>query len=288
MTGKEIRMVVQRLFKEGLIVPVYRAAGRRVSVDEMERRALVDPGFGGHLVSWFSSAGERLPDFITQPALVGAHQFLLEPGRPNADVKVALAYAINLPGSEPQRDLVRAILLCDGATLESTAALLQVDAEVVSLFEALHWNVLDRKRERHYVGRLCGQFRLGSTPGGVQACDADGLVLRRIAYELGSPEAVLAKAGVLPLNDRVRVQTLLQRLRSARLASAAQGVALEQISDKDNPDLKAVLRRIAARKKTDQEAGTLPTISADESVRMILEDLIRAGSTQTTKTKASS
>ena len=145
-------MVVQRLFKEGLIVPVYRAAGRRVSVDEMERRALVDPGFGGHLVSWFSSAGERLPDFITQPALVGAHQFLLEPGRPNADVKVALAYAINLPGSEPQRDLVRAILLCDGATLESTAALLQVDAEVVSLFEALHWNVLDRKRERHYVG----------------------------------------------------------------------------------------------------------------------------------------
>ena len=116
--------LVQRLFKEGLIVPVYRAAGRRVSVDEIERRALVDPGFGGHLVSWFSSAGERLPDFITQPALVGAHQFLLEPGRPNADVKVALAYAINLPGSEPQRDLVRAILLCDAEILNGTRRLM--------------------------------------------------------------------------------------------------------------------------------------------------------------------
>jgi hypothetical protein len=65
MTGKEIRMMVRRLFKEGPLAPVYRAAGRRVSVDEMERLALVDPDFGGHLVSWFSDAGERLPNFIT-------------------------------------------------------------------------------------------------------------------------------------------------------------------------------------------------------------------------------
>jgi len=68
------------------------------------------------LVQWFSDAGQPLPAFIEQPAWALANRFLREPASANPDLKLALAYALNLPESSAQRDLLRGVLLCPGST----------------------------------------------------------------------------------------------------------------------------------------------------------------------------
>ena len=131
--------------------------------------------------------------------------------------------------------------------------------------------------------RLCGQTGTAQAPGGRPTAEAPGLVWLRIACELGSPEAVLAAAEVLSLNDPVQIQTLLQRRRSYRLASAATGLAMEKMSAAANPDLRAALRMLAAKikAKSANRVVATPSISADEGARMVLDKLIAANPDQT-------
>ena len=47
MTIEQTRNLIEDLFRQGPLHPVHQAAGRRVSQDELDRTALLDPGFGG-------------------------------------------------------------------------------------------------------------------------------------------------------------------------------------------------------------------------------------------------
>ncbi|MGH7968220.1 MAG: hypothetical protein ACREIC_05765, partial [Limisphaerales bacterium] len=76
---------------------------------------------------------------------------------------MALAEALNLPESKPQRDLLCGLLLCRDATPKTVAQICEIEVEVVTLFEALFWNCLDRRSDRTYIGRICRQIRQVAT-----------------------------------------------------------------------------------------------------------------------------
>lgn len=267
MTIEQTRHLIHDLFRQGPMHPVHQAAGRRVSQDELERMALLDPGFGGHLVQWFLDADQPLPESIQQPAWTRANRFLREPGAADPDVKMALAYGLNLPQSGAQGDLLKGILLCPGSTVKSAADLLRLDEEVVALFESLHWNVVDRQTDRAYVARLCGW-----NPGG----PSRGSPLLLAAKTLQSPEAVLALAGVEPL-DPAQSETLLGRVRINGLAEALSKLAQGRLGKRDNPELRPSLNALAERQKAKANRPAVGggDISPAEAVQMVMERLLR-------------
>jgi hypothetical protein len=169
-----------------------------------------------------SDGSGPLPDFVEQPVLRRANRFLLEPEL--LDLNQAQAFAINLPGSQPQRNLLRALLICPSASIESVAALCRVDPEMLEAFETLFWNCLDRKQDRIYVARICGQLGRGRSPGNQNASGDLGPELLRIAFQDGRTELVLAKAGLAPAMPLVPAPELYQQVRRHLLVSAAKSL----------------------------------------------------------------
>jgi len=186
---------------------------------------------------------------------------------------MALAHGLNLPGSERQRDILRALLLCEGATPGSTAALLHLEEEVIALFETLFWSTLGR--ERAYLARLCRPAKAAQTA----AASDPGLRLRRIAFDIGSPQAVLAAAEVSLLTNSIQIQQLLQRGKSERLASAVAGLAMGLGSDAEARDLKVALGIAGAKmkQKADQPEIQVPLMSMGAAAMMELEKIRRTG-----------
>src|SRR5205814_172251 len=141
-----------------------------------------------------ADAGEPLPSFVVVPVVIRAYGFLLEID--HIDINLALAYLLTLPESKPQRDLLRALLICEHATVEIVAGLCGLDPEVVQLFESLFWNCLQRKQERPYIMRICNQTG-SARVGGSESAKVDlSLEPLRIAYQSGRTELVLATASV--------------------------------------------------------------------------------------------
>ncbi len=280
MTATELRTLVQRLFEENRLGPVYSAAGRRISLGELEQRALDDPGFAGQLVQWFSDAGELLPSFISRPALVRANRFLLTPDSSEIDLVVAWAYSLNLAASAAQSDLLRAIVLCPDQMPESAAELLGIDPEVVSLFIELFWDVVERRQAAFFIPRLLRRRRSVDSS---RAWRRDGRTvdLLQVAHEMKSVDAVLAAAGISKL-DCAQSKSLLARRRSLRLKSVAASVALGRISQRQNPHLKTVLRQIAARRHVQTNAKNEPDISPAESVQLVIDQMREATSSPST------
>src|SRR5437870_2808870 len=139
MTGEQIRQLARMLLPEG---PSPRGSSPGL--------ALLNPAFGWNLAQCCAEAGLRLPAVGVPPALVRANSFLL--GLGPLDLNVALAQVIN--ESKPQRDLLRALLICEHATPASIADLCARDADLIGLFDCLFWNCLDRKAERPYITRI--------------------------------------------------------------------------------------------------------------------------------------
>jgi len=125
--------------------------------------ALSDPQFGGNLVKAYAASGLPLPTAIEESVLLRAYNFLLNPNA--RDLNMALAFQIVLPESMAQRDLVRPLLICRDISLRSVAELCSLNPEVVSNFETLFWNCLDRKQERPYIARICQRSGLAGATG---------------------------------------------------------------------------------------------------------------------------
>jgi len=163
------------------------------------------------------------------------------------DLNVALAQVIN--ESKPQRDLLRALLICDDATPASLADLCARDSDVIGLFDCLFWNCLDRKAERPYIARICQQTGGVAAQNRQEGLEDLGLQLLRIAYRTGRTALVLAAAGVVPLKEQLSIKEIYGQIQKGLIASAAAGVLNGQVTEAENPSLKAALKMIAANQK---------------------------------------
>jgi len=78
------------------------------------RSGILRPSFGWNLAQSFADSGQNLPECVKEPTVVRAHSWLLH-GKP--DLSISLAYMLNLPSTQPQRDLLRALLVCHDITI---------------------------------------------------------------------------------------------------------------------------------------------------------------------------
>ena len=173
--------------RPSLFQPARQASAERFAL------AMGDPAFGWHFVEAHLKARRWLPDTLHEWPLLqafAARHFKV------ADPLMLEVESFRTETRRPERDLLEALLLAQDATLARIAELLGTNEEVVEAYEALFFNVRDRRHEPVYRNALLH-------PGGWQAAvrnprpDAEGdrLRLLRAGAEDGMA-AVLELAGL--------------------------------------------------------------------------------------------
>jgi len=236
--------------------------------------ALSDPAFLWNLAESHATRGLPLPTANLPCAVCRAYAFLLDPKR--SDINVGLAQELNSPENQEERDIIRAVLLCQDMTMEELAKRCGTNLEVLALFEALFWNCRDRCKERIYRAQLCQQAGFRRATGGEQDSNNLAQELLTIAYNSGSTELVLATAHVaVPPGKgsphRMEYQQLGDRVISSVLRKLRNG----SVSKSENPLLEPVLRIIHANKEVLRVEKTTEGPTITEGAEMVLEKLMR-------------
>jgi hypothetical protein len=161
------------------------------------------------------------------------------------DAHVSLACDITGPTRQGQRNLLRALLLCN-ATFEQIAQHCGLNVDVAVLFEALFWNCRDRLNERIYLARICQQGVFAEAPDGSDHAEftADPV---RVAYGSGRVEDVLAE-----IEAHANTATPAEGYKFVGhqlLARAAMGLKLDRVSASENPPLIPALRLLSQMKR---------------------------------------
>lgn len=157
--------------------------------------AMRDPAFGASFVGAFIEKRRWLPDVVSEWPLLQC--FLSRAFKVNEPLMLeAESFLTEIRRQE--RDILDALLLAEDTTLAGIAELLNTSEQVLEAYEALFFNVRDRRHEKGYITALL-------RPDGRQAAlrDAkpsavgDRLRLLRAGAENGKA-AVLALAGWSP------------------------------------------------------------------------------------------
>jgi hypothetical protein len=120
-------------------------SGQAPSERDRIEKALFDPAFGSNVAGSYAEAGQLLPDLEWPEAVRRAHERWSNPEI--ADDNLLLAECFSLSDNGNQRGVMRALLACEDGSSEFVADCLQCDAEAVTLFGELYWNVRDRRAE---------------------------------------------------------------------------------------------------------------------------------------------
>ena len=214
--------------------------------------AMADPAFGWHFVAAHLKARRWLPETVHEWPLLqafAARHFKV------ADPLILEVESFRTETRRPERDLLEALLLAKNATLAHIAELLGTGEEVVEAYEALFFNVRDRRHERVYRNALLH-------PGGWQAAvrnprpDAEGdrLRLLRAGAEDGMA-AVLALAGfqaeTSPETLPERRSALERRVQTQAEHRLQAGCGLE------NPEVRAAYNAAVRQQEATQDEDTL-------------------------------
>ena len=164
----------------------------RLSAPERFALALHDPAFGWHFVEAHLKVRRWLPDAINEWSLLQCHTALWLGVSEPLMLEVE---SFRTQTRRHERDLLEALLLAEKTSLGRIAELLDTREEVIEAFEALFFNVRDRKHEKAYLNALLH-------PDGWQAAmrdakptpEGDRLRLLRAGAE-NDVEEVLALAG---------------------------------------------------------------------------------------------
>src|SRR5258708_28266074 len=238
MTGSQMQQVVRELPSDD---PYFQLAfssqpDKLISSSLAQRidLALSDPAFCWNLAESHATRGLPLPTADLPCAVRRAYAFLLDPKR--SDINVGLAQELNSPENQEERDILRAVLLCQDMTMEELAKRCGKNLEVLALFEALFWNCRDRCKERIYRAQLCQQAGFRRATGGEQDSNNLGQELLTIAYNSGSTELVLAAAHVaaMPAKGsplRMQYQQLGDHVMAAVLMKLRNG----SVNKSENP-----------------------------------------------------
>src|SRR5438128_1098836 len=145
MTATQIQNMVLALPSDS---PYFRLALRDPSCDwplSLSKRlaiALSDFSVGWLVASAYAAAGLPLPDFPWPPAVRRAYRLLSE--EDYRDDNLVRAHCFSLPDNQVERNLLGAMLVCQGAKHQEIAEVFQCEVEAIQLFEALFCDIRDR------------------------------------------------------------------------------------------------------------------------------------------------
>jgi hypothetical protein len=210
----------------------------------------------------FAAAGLPLPAFAWPAAAHRAYRRCSEPGYFDEDLD--MAYELQLPEHEQDRDLIRGLLPTD-ATDESIAELFQYRPGVIADFHELWWNVRDRRSAGLYMAGLlvgrhsdfaCKLLRVGSLTGKAS------LVLLA---------ADLPNAGCQGLTD----ENVMQQIEEFLVTEAAVGQQLKYITKRNNPALALVEEFLLDSEAPVKELDILTQLSMNKSAQALFKQLFQ-------------
>ena len=167
----------------------------RPSASERFALALNDPAFGWHFVEAHLKTGRWLSDAVYEWSLL---QCFLAHLLNVAEPLVTEVESLRSPARWQERDWLEALLLAEDVTLGEIAAHLHTCEEVIEAYEALFWNVRDRRNEPAYLNQLLyPEGRPAAARNARPDAAGDRQRLLRAGVEAGKA-AVLTLAGLAP------------------------------------------------------------------------------------------
>ena len=123
----------------------------RPNATERFALALRDPAFGASFVGAFIEKRRWLPDSVREWPLL--QLFLTRVFKVTEPLMLEVE-SFRTETRHQERDVLDALLLAEDITLAEIATLLNTSEEIVEAYEAIHWNLRDRKHEHPYLNAL--------------------------------------------------------------------------------------------------------------------------------------
>jgi len=240
-----------------------RASDDPPNLAECLQVTLSDFELGWNLASSFAAAARPLPDFVLPPSIVRAHQACLDPGCLDDDL--ATASELQMPQQRTVRDVIRGLLLCPEATDQSIGTVLGVSPGVVRDFEALWWNVRDRRRELLYMSQLLNSQH-------------SALARKLLKWGLRGKTEWILLAGDIS-NPTLSDEQLRAQMEEMLLTEALELLQQESMAKADNPALDLVEKFLLNPDQNLEEVDILTALSfnkeAQQQIRAFSDAQIR-------------
>lgn len=152
-------MQVERIETLVGMMPARNAYANRIGGDAFQTpaevslyaNALADPMFGWCFTKAFLDAKKPLPETVTESPLLRAYCYY---AYSNRDPDVRRAFQLRTQAEKIRRTMLHCMLLIEKYDLKHISGELQLDLDVVRIYEMLFWNVRDRLQDKMFVNSL--------------------------------------------------------------------------------------------------------------------------------------
>jgi hypothetical protein len=158
--------------------------------------AMNNPEWGWRVATTHHASGEPLPSSLRDSSIRRAYRYL----EGNRDEQMAMAHALKAsPDCKSIRQVLQGFLYARNISIDGIATQLELDPEVVKLFEALFFNVRERG-DGFRAGVMFPETRIGAVVEAEKDFHEVDLMLMRVGRDYGWKE-VARLAGLIPLED---------------------------------------------------------------------------------------
>lgn len=215
---------------------------RHVAAYQRWGAAMNTAGWGWRVAVRYHTAGESLPASLCEPYIRRAYRYL----QGARDDQMAMTHALkSAPGCSGTRLILQGLLCAKDISLEGIASLLQLDPEVVRLFEALFFSVRDRG-DGFRATVMFPETRIGAVIEAEMDYHETDLMLMRAGRDHGW-KAVARLAGLAPMQDPDETpQTMLAEVEMTIAANTRILALAGHLNRKESPGFrhgKALLMR---------------------------------------------
>lgn len=217
--------------------------------------AMNDPQWAWRVAMTHHASRESLPASLRDPSIRRAYRYL----QGARDDQMAMAHALKAsPECKNMRQVLQGFLCARDISLEGIALQLELDAEVVKLFEALFFNVRERG-DGFRAGVLFPETRIGAVVEAEKDFDDLERTLMRIGRERGWKD-VARLVGLRPMEDEGEsTESILADMERTIAANARMLVLAGHLNRPDSPGIrhgKTLMMRPkpeAVRQQTDDD-----------------------------------
>jgi hypothetical protein len=221
--------------------------------------AMNDPQWGWRVAMTHHASAEPLPASLRDPSIRRAYRYL-EGAR---DEQMAMAHALKASAEcKNMRQVLQGFLCARDISLDGIALQLELDAEVVKLFEALFFNVRGRG-DGFRASVLFPETRIGAVVEAEKDFDDLERTLMRVGRECGWKD-IARLAGLRPMEDEGESsETMLADMERTVAANARMLALAGHLNRKDSPGIrhgKTLMMRPkpeAVRQQTDDDKVSL-------------------------------
>jgi hypothetical protein len=196
--------------------------------------SMSDPQWGWRVAMTHHASEEPLPPSLRDPYIRRAYRYL----HGNRDDQMAVARALKESSHcDRTRRVLQGLLCARDISIEGIASLLELDPEVVKLFEALFFKVRDRG-EAFRTGVMFPEARIGAVVEAEMNYHEMDFMLMRVGRDYGWKE-VARLAGLRTMEeDAESPESMVADLEKTMAANARMLVRAGHLNRKDSPGIK--------------------------------------------------